>query len=791
MMSRHRRWRQQQHDAIAIVVLAMLVVLVACTSLNTAYALRLVHKSQHRKQHRNQLIDPPHRSSIPPPPPATISLHQMKAYMPAGWMHRQRTMLEHLTGMDIPADSADMDAIQQSRSTLTTPSTLVHAVVAVVDILFDGPWGVTSATEEGGVALQQQKQKQKHQHRGEKENEDDGRGGDSSVDSHSIFETEKPGYYPEEVRFDGDDENIEDSGRDSGRDSSASSIKSSPSSPSYSSSSQGLVELRCTAGDTYRKYYITPPLMPPVNTREDGDDDANAEELPLLKAGLLLAQDQSEEQNSTHHNAHRWRGAVVLVEEWDPHFLETVARTVSSDATTTSPPPPPPPSAATSTTSPLYDLGVTVDELIRDCWIHFVTPEEQISEHMRKQRRDDENDEKIATRWFIGVDDKIPLVFYNNTPSSVESLDRPPSTSISLSSFNNNKISSSSSSLYPPHLALEISKLVDEAVENKMISVRNDVIISRNGNNNDYNDDGSTSTTSINDDRISVDEKLERSLEEEEEEREEEEAEAAAAAATDEYHTQCVPVPFDGDGVLLETHAATRTGVRGIADMLPGMLQPILDGLLKPVTSLLGGIIGDMLGPMHSQTLGQTTSGNTQTEILKLLTPKLIESLSLAIPDPVVELVSDQATEMLQHELKTFLVEAITPRVTTTLTASLEKSLSTAVPDKVNRDVPSKIALHVTQGAARALTSALTHSLVPALTHTLTHSPMQDYYCYYCFHHKAYCSYCHYAPTQVFYGLYYAGFYSNYYGSYYARFFSKIPTADALQSPRILEPLSG
>lgn len=30
---------------------------------------------------------------------------------------------------------------------------------------------------------------------------------------------------------------------------------------------------------------------------------------------------------------------------------------------------------------------------------------------------------------------------------------------------------------------------------------------------------------------------------------------------------------------------------------------------------------------------------------------------------------------------------------------------------------------------------------VPALVHTISHSPMQDYYCYYCFHFKAYCQY--------------------------------------------------
>ena len=59
--------------------------------------------------------------------------------------------------------------------------------------------------------------------------------------------------------------------------------------------------------------------------------------------------------------------------------------------------------------------------------------------------------------------------------------------------------------------------------------------------------------------------------------------------------------------------------------------------------------------------------------------------------------------------------------------------------------------------------------------HTLTHNPLQDYYCYYCFHHKVYCQYCHYAPSQLYYAMFYTGYYSQYYTNYYASAFN-VPT---------------
>ena len=84
--------------------------------------------------------------------------------------------------------------------------------------------------------------------------------------------------------------------------------------------------------------------------------------------------------------------------------------------------------------------------------------------------------------------------------------------------------------------------------------------------------------------------------------------------------------------------------------------------------------------------------------------------------------------------------------------------------------------------------------------HVLTHSPLQDYYCYYCAKHKvrvvvmpggklfvaqyranssraslscqAYCAYCHAAPQQLYYASQYSSYYATYFATFYAKYFS-------------------
>ena len=137
--------------------------------------------------------------------------------------------------------------------------------------------------------------------------------------------------------------------------------------------------------------------------------------------------------------------------------------------------------------------------------------------------------------------------------------------------------------------------------------------------------------------------------------------------------------------------------------------------------------------------------------------------------------------------------------LTRILTRDLRRPLLEKITDQCTRHLPARIdatlPLHtarlLTRDLNHLLTRSLPHSLVPALVHTLTHSPMQDYYCYYCFHHKAFCQYCTYAPQQLYYAMYYAGYYSTYYGDYFGDHVLRQFSEEALQKRRAQEEAAG
>mmetsp|Transcript_3257 Transcript_3257/g.5046 ORF Transcript_3257/g.5046 Transcript_3257/m.5046 type:complete len:189 (-) Transcript_3257:55-621(-) len=90
------------------------------------------------------------------------------------------------------------------------------------------------------------------------------------------------------------------------------------------------------------------------------------------------------------------------------------------------------------------------------------------------------------------------------------------------------------------------------------------------------------------------------------------------------------------------------------------------------------------------------------------------------------------------------------------------------------KTMPLAAALATERTATRAreimvpiLAKSLTHSLVASLSETMTHSPLQDYYCYYCATKKEYCEYCQASSSQRYYAMYYAGYYSSWYSGLY------------------------
>ena len=109
------------------------------------------------------------------------------------------------------------------------------------------------------------------------------------------------------------------------------------------------------------------------------------------------------------------------------------------------------------------------------------------------------------------------------------------------------------------------------------------------------------------------------------------------------------------------------------------------------------------------------------------------------------------------------------------------------LPAQIDTTLPLHTARLLTRDMNHLLTRSLPHALVPALVHTLTHSPMQDYYCYYCFHHKAFCQYCQYAPQQLYYAMYYAGYYSTFDGDYFADHVLRQMSKESLEKRRARE----
>lgn len=58
---------------------------------------------------------------------------------------------------------------------------------------------------------------------------------------------------------------------------------------------------------------------------------------------------------------------------------------------------------------------------------------------------------------------------------------------------------------------------------------------------------------------------------------------------------------------------------------------------------------------------------------------------------------------------------------------------------RLGQKVGVSLARRLMTSMTSLLAEALSHSIIPSLLHTVSHSPLQDYYCYYCYKHKAYC----------------------------------------------------
>jgi hypothetical protein len=234
--------------------------------------------------------------------------------------------------------------------------------------------------------------------------------------------------------------------------------------------------------------------------------------------------------------------------------------------------------------------------------------------------------------------------------------------------------------------------------------------------------------------------------------------------------------------------------VDGEEDMANAMTAMIDLGLPQ-----LGGVI---MGPIQepAQDFAKTAGGSMADKSEGQMEGQGSGTIEQAMTEQITGFLSrglkSRLTETLVPPLKETVVASVTSSTTQlfqlSLTKILTKNLQKPLVDQITQITANHITKHldslIPEHTARLLAKELNHmlarsiphSVVPSLVHTLTHSPLQDYYCFYCYHHKTYCQYCHYAPQQMYYASYYTGFYSTYYGDYYGDYALRQRSAEDL-----------
>jgi hypothetical protein len=246
----------------------------------------------------------------------------------------------------------------------------------------------------------------------------------------------------------------------------------------------------------------------------------------------------------------------------------------------------------------------------------------------------------------------------------------------------------------------------------------------------------------------------------------------------------CVPAPpaerLDEFGAiaLMETTAGLGSAARlrssahagNIIDkLIDKMLESVLKGPLASVLTILGTLLGTLLGGAIEEKHNAGSGGDREmiemTE--KSLTPALVDDLLRMLVHPASTATVGVASEAVSLSLSSWLSRSIASSMHSRIAPRLTSTLTATLPGPIEIKVARELARRLSRTLVRSLVRSLTHAVAPALLHTLSHSPIQDYYCYYCYKHKLYCQYCHYAPAQIYFSMYYASYYSGYYADYY------------------------
>jgi hypothetical protein len=238
----------------------------------------------------------------------------------------------------------------------------------------------------------------------------------------------------------------------------------------------------------------------------------------------------------------------------------------------------------------------------------------------------------------------------------------------------------------------------------------------------------------------------------------------------------CVSVPdelLSHSGVV----ALLQTGVKDmhteVDDELPALILPILQLILMPVSKLLASLFGHKVVEKMHMSGGYEIREGLIKDVAEDVAARVINGVSRTVVPGLMASVPDAVSTSIMEIIQTYLIEDLSPNTEHVFGEKMAEMLQPTVYKDIAPEAARLLTHRATRSVTHSLTRSLAHSIVPALSHTITHSPLQDYYCYFCFHQKVYCSFCTYSPTQLYYSLYYAGFYSAYFGDYYSEYFSK------------------
>eukprot|EP00939_MAST-03C_sp_MAST-3C-sp1_P001465 g1465.t1 len=220
--------------------------------------------------------------------------------------------------------------------------------------------------------------------------------------------------------------------------------------------------------------------------------------------------------------------------------------------------------------------------------------------------------------------------------------------------------------------------------------------------------------------------------------------------------------------------------------MAKSRARGILDGILPidSIASALGNsLAGAFAGGMESSAADLSTAV-LQTEVgsglVEQISTMMKETLLVSLSETIVDTTSETIAAGLQQRVAYYLTSSLSRE----LTRAIDRRVAERVPEEIGERAAGRTALLLMSGLAQTLSRSVSQSLVPALLHTISHSPLQDYYCYYCYHHGVYCSYCHYAPLQLYYAQYYVSYYAPYYGEWSSNFFKRALDLEFLQQMR-------